>query len=189
MALYGAPIWADSLCGQRNAAAIRRPQRAIAQRVARAYRTVSFAAACVLAGAPPWELEAWVLGRVYDWTAAQRALDRRPDPIERVEVREEAREAITRHRAEDLASATFGRRTLDAIGPVLNGWLDRRHGCLSMHLVQETPKCHHCEAELDTAEHTLEVCPSWAEPRRTLVAVVGDDLDNDLDDRFPDPFH
>ncbi|XP_047041517.1 uncharacterized protein LOC124645705 [Helicoverpa zea] len=165
MALYGAPIWADSLCGRRNAAAIRRPERAIAQRVARAYRTVSFAAACVLAGAPPWDLEAWMLARVYDWTAAQRALDRRPDPIEREEVREQAREAITRHWAEDLASATFGRRTLDAIGPVLNGWLDRRHGCLSMH-----------PAEVDTAEHTLEVCPSWAEPRRILVAVDGDDL-------------
>ncbi|XP_047034977.1 uncharacterized protein LOC124641013 [Helicoverpa zea] len=136
MALYGAPIWAVSLCRRRNAAAIRRPQRVIAQRVARAYRTVSFAAACVLAGTPPWELEAWVLARVYDWKAAQRALDRHPDPIEREEVREEAREITTGHWAEDLASATFGRRTLDAIGPVLNGWLDRRHGCLSMRLVQ-----------------------------------------------------
>ncbi|XP_063892941.1 uncharacterized protein LOC135117500 [Helicoverpa armigera] len=88
---------ADSLCRRRNAAAIRRPQRVIAQRVARAYRTVSFAAACVLAGTPPWELEAWVLARVYDWKAAQRALDRHLDPIEREEVREEAREIITGH--------------------------------------------------------------------------------------------
>ncbi|PZC75622.1 hypothetical protein B5X24_HaOG205898 [Helicoverpa armigera] len=86
MALYGAPIWADSLSSRVNAAAIRRPQRAIAQRVARAYRTVSFAAACVLAGTPPWELEAWVLARVYDWTVAQKALNRRPDPIEKEEM-------------------------------------------------------------------------------------------------------
>ncbi|XP_063894325.1 uncharacterized protein LOC135117866 [Helicoverpa armigera] len=54
------------------------------------------------------------------------------------------------------------------------------HGCFGAYLHrigrEETPKCHHCEAEVDTAEHTLEVCPSWAEPRRTLVAVVGDDL-------------
>ncbi|PZC82477.1 hypothetical protein B5X24_HaOG210226 [Helicoverpa armigera] len=41
---------------------------------------------------------------------------------------------------------------------------------------EETPKCHHCAAEVDTAEHTLEVCPSRAESRRTLVAEVGDDL-------------
>ncbi|PZC77701.1 hypothetical protein B5X24_HaOG203068 [Helicoverpa armigera] len=116
------------------------------------------------------------------------------NPTEKEEVREEAREAITLHWAEDLASATYGRWTLDAIGPVLNGWLDRRHGCLSMRLVQvlsghgcfgsylhrigreETPQCHHCEATVDTAEHTLQVCPSWAEPRRALMAVVGNDL-------------
>ncbi|KAF9405497.1 hypothetical protein HW555_013797 [Spodoptera exigua] len=36
---------------------------------------------------------------------------------ERENVREEVREAITRHWAEELASAAFGRRTLDAIGP------------------------------------------------------------------------
>ncbi|XP_026743655.1 uncharacterized protein LOC113505237 [Trichoplusia ni] len=108
--------------------------------------------------------------------------------------REEAREAITQHWADDLASATFGRRTLDAIGPVLKDWLDRRHGCLSLRLVQvlsghgcfgsylhrigreETPQCHHCEAAVDTAEHTLEVCPSWDAPHRTLMSAVGDDL-------------
>ncbi|KAF9406267.1 hypothetical protein HW555_013303 [Spodoptera exigua] len=66
-----------------------KPQRAIAQRVARAYRTVGFAAACALAGTPPWELEAWVLTRVYDWTAEQRALNRSPGPRERENVREE----------------------------------------------------------------------------------------------------
>ncbi|PZC83652.1 hypothetical protein B5X24_HaOG207179 [Helicoverpa armigera] len=114
--------------------------------------------------------------------------------IEKEEVREEAREAITLHWAEDLASAIYGRWTLDAVGPVLNGWLNRWHGCLSMRLVQvlsghgcfgsylhrigreENPKCHHCEATVDTAEHTLQVCSSWAVPRRALMAVVGNDL-------------
>ncbi|XP_026727786.1 uncharacterized protein LOC113493941 [Trichoplusia ni] len=142
----------------------------------------------------PWELEAWVLVRVYDWTAGQRALNKRPAPIEREEVHEEAREAITQQWAEDLASATFGRQTLDAIGPIPKDWLDRRHGCLSLRLVQvlsgygclgsylhwigreETPQCHHCEAAVDTAKHTLEVCPSWDAPRRTLMSAGGDDL-------------
>ena len=78
MALYGAPIWADSLQRRENATAIRRPQRAIAQRVARAYRSVGFSAACALAGTPPWELEAWVLARVYEWTARRKALGERP---------------------------------------------------------------------------------------------------------------
>ncbi|KAF9405498.1 hypothetical protein HW555_013798 [Spodoptera exigua] len=60
--------------------------------------------------------------QVYDWTAEQRALNRSPALGERENVREEVREAITRHWAEELASAEFGRRTLDAIGP----WHDWR---------------------------------------------------------------
>ncbi|XP_063365305.1 uncharacterized protein LOC134653874 [Cydia amplana] len=40
MALYGAPIWAESL-NARNVALLRRPQRVIATRAIRAYRTVS----------------------------------------------------------------------------------------------------------------------------------------------------
>nr|XP_032513472.1 uncharacterized protein LOC116767321 [Danaus plexippus plexippus] len=158
-----------------NAAALRRSQRAIAQRVAMAYRTVSLAAACALAGTPPWELEAWVLARVYEWTAEQRALGQRPGGSEREAVREEARDAVDQHWTEDLATATFGRRTLDAIGPVLSG-----HGCFGsyFHRIgrEESPSCHQCGAAVDTAEHTLEVCPSWAEPRRALVAAVGNDL-------------
>jgi hypothetical protein len=194
MALYGAPIWADSLHRRENAAAIRRPQRAIAQRVARTYRTVSFAAACALAGTPPWELEAGVLARVYEWTAARRALGERPAPEEREAIRREARAAVVQHWTEDLATAAFGRETLDAIGPVLQDWLDRSHGFLSFRLVQvlsghgcfgkylhrigreETPSCHNCGAAEDTARHTLEVCPSWSEQRRELVAAVGRDL-------------
>lgn len=194
MALYGAPIWADSLNRRENATAIRKPQRAIAQRVARAYRSVGFSAACALAGTPPWELEAWVLARVYEWSAQRRALGERPVTEEREAVRREAKDAIVLHWTEDLAAAAFGRRTLDALGPVLQGWLERSHGFLSFRLVQvlsghgcfgsylhrlgreETPACHDCGAAEDTAQHTLEVCPAWSELRRGLTAVVGQDL-------------
>nr|XP_032512483.1 uncharacterized protein LOC116766651 [Danaus plexippus plexippus] len=41
MALYGAPIWVDSL-GSRSLALLRRPQRILALRVVRAYRTLSY---------------------------------------------------------------------------------------------------------------------------------------------------
>jgi hypothetical protein len=59
MALYGAPVWADTLSA-RNVTLLRRPQRAIALRAARAYRTVSYVGACLLSGSPPWDLEARV---------------------------------------------------------------------------------------------------------------------------------
>ncbi|XP_047535219.1 uncharacterized protein LOC125069709 [Vanessa atalanta] len=60
MALYGAPIWVDALTAD-NRALLRKPQRVIAVRGIRGYRTVSWAAATLLAGDPPWELQAEVL--------------------------------------------------------------------------------------------------------------------------------
>ncbi|XP_047528973.1 uncharacterized protein LOC125065436 [Vanessa atalanta] len=60
MALYGAPIWIDALTAG-NRALLRKPQRVIAVRGIRGYRTVSWTAATLLAGDPPWELQAEVL--------------------------------------------------------------------------------------------------------------------------------
>ncbi len=41
-----------------------------------------------------------------------------------------------------------------------------------------TSGCYHCEDHPeDTVEHTVEVCPAWAEQRRVLrEAIGGDDL-------------
>ncbi|KAL0860240.1 hypothetical protein ABMA27_010547 [Loxostege sticticalis] len=101
MALYGAPVWSDSLHRRENVALLRRPQRAIALRVARAYRTVGSA--------------------------------------------------------------------------VLTG-----HGCFGNYLHkigrEESPSCHECGAAVDSAQHTLAVCPGWEEQRRVLVGAVGQDL-------------
>uniref|UniRef100_A0A2H1VM85 SFRICE_016097 n=1 Tax=Spodoptera frugiperda TaxID=7108 RepID=A0A2H1VM85_SPOFR len=72
-----------------------------------------------LAGTPPLRpLEAWVLARVYGMDGSS-AVGERPAHEVREAVRQEAKEAIVVHWADDLAAAAFGRRTLDAIGPVL----------------------------------------------------------------------
>ncbi|XP_050349534.1 uncharacterized protein LOC126772973 [Nymphalis io] len=55
MALYGVPIWVDALTTQ-NRALLRKPQKVIAVRAIRGYRTVFWIAATLLAGDPPWEL-------------------------------------------------------------------------------------------------------------------------------------
>jgi hypothetical protein len=39
-----------------------------------------------------------------------------------------------------------------------------------------TSICHHCEEEEDTAQHTLEFCPAWEEPRCVLRLTIGDRL-------------
>ncbi|KAL0852483.1 hypothetical protein ABMA28_000650 [Loxostege sticticalis] len=171
MALYGAPVWSDSLHRRENVALLRRPQRAIALRVARAYRTVGSAAACALAGTPPWELEASVLSAVYHWTAEQRARDLRPAPEERGAVRRHAHEDMVRDWEGDLPHGFLTYRLVQ----VLTG-----HGCFGNYLHkigrEESPSCHECGAAVDTAQHTLAVCPGWEEQRRVLVGAVGQDL-------------
>ncbi|KMQ81786.1 reverse transcriptase [Lasius niger] len=55
------------------------------------------------------------------------------------------------------------------------------HGCFGeyLHRVarrEPTTRCHHCDGDRDTAQHTLEVCPAWEERRRVLMEEVGEDL-------------
>jgi len=55
-----------------------------------------------------------------------------------------------------------------------------RHGCFGKYLCrirkERTTQCHHCGGDQDSAQHTLEECPAWAEERRVLVQVIGGDL-------------
>ena len=38
---------------------------------------------------------------------------------------------------------------------------------------EATARCHHCDASVDSARHTLEFCPAWARPRRDLITEIG----------------
>lgn len=194
MALYGAPIWVDALSVQ-NRALLRKPQRVMAVRSVRAYATVSCEAACVLAGTPPWDLDAQMHAAVYRRCAEAKANGIDPDPEEIARLRLRSRRVLLRKWDERLQMPSAGHRTVDAIRPVLKEWVGRRHGALTFHLVQVlsghgcfgrylhrvarrelTPACHHCDSAEDTAEHTLAVCPHWTEPRADLAAAVGNDL-------------
>lgn len=66
VALYGALVWAADLAARRQTKGmLRRVQRKLAVRVVRAYRTVSHAAATVLAGWPPLEFLASMYADTY----------------------------------------------------------------------------------------------------------------------------
>jgi hypothetical protein len=86
-------------------------------------------------------------------------------------------------------------RAVRAIFPNWEAWRDRGgvpltyrmtqvltgHGVFSEYLrrIQRevTSICHHCEEEEeDMAQHTLEFCPAWEEPRRVLRLIIGDRL-------------
>ncbi|XP_033307825.1 uncharacterized protein LOC117209679 [Bombus bifarius] len=50
------------------------------------------------------------------------------------------------------------------------------HGCFGEYLhrigKEANARCHHCDASVDSAQHTLEYCPAWA----YLIAEIGWDL-------------
>jgi hypothetical protein len=54
------------------------------------------------------------------------------------------------------------------------------HGVFGEYLLriqrEVTSICHHCQEEEDTAQHTLEFYPAWAEPRRVLQLVIGESV-------------
>ncbi|XP_050353618.1 uncharacterized protein LOC126775612, partial [Nymphalis io] len=128
MALYGAPIWVDALTA-RNKVLLRRPQRIIAVRVIRGYRTVSWTAATLLAGDPPWELQAEVLAEV-------RSRGDRPGLEEVLRIRTLAQQALIRRWEEDLRSPAAGLATVEAIRPHLSRWVTRKGGTLTFRLTQ-----------------------------------------------------
>lgn len=194
MALYGSPIWYGAL-GSANRTLLRQTQRVIVNRAARAYRTVSYEAGCVLAGMVPWDLEAEALAAVF-WRCA--AVRRAGEPLQWEEVerwREDAGAAALVKWGERLESPQAGLRTVAALQPVLKEWVERRWGSLTYRLVQvlsghgcfgsylyrvarreTTPVCHECGWAEDTAQHTLEECPAWDRERGVLVGHIGPDL-------------
>ncbi|XP_011879609.1 PREDICTED: uncharacterized protein LOC105568485, partial [Vollenhovia emeryi] len=125
-------------------------------------------------------------GRPIRWPANHRARQRL----------RHRRRAIAKWREALVASGnnTPGLRVVEAIGPLLDQWVDRGWGGLSFRMTQvltghgcfghylsrigreQTPGCHHCEAVDDTAQHTLAECPAWADERAVLVHEVGQDL-------------
>ncbi|TLM46192.1 reverse transcriptase family protein, partial [Acinetobacter baumannii] len=126
MALYGAPVWAEPRNRATMARFLRRPQRTVAIRVIRGYRTVSFEAACVLAGTPPWELEAESLAADYRWRSELRARGVARVPESELRARKaHSRRSVLESWSRRLANPTWGLRTVEAVYPVFDDWVNR----------------------------------------------------------------
>ena len=169
---------------------LRRVQRRMALRVIRAYRTVSTETAITLAGMIPFDHLARAYSEAY-WesrdssTSTQDPLANQESPKERA-----IRRARTRWKQE-LTSRAAEKR---AIGAILPKWEEAGpgaltykitqiltgHGCFGEYLrrtgAEKTASCHHCDAELDTAQHTLAECRAFEEQRRRLIGVIGRSL-------------
>lgn len=87
-----------------------------------------------------------------------------------------------------------GVRTVTALLPSFDEWLDRRFGQLSFHMTQlltghgcfgtylfrigkaGSPVCTFCQEEEDSPEHTLQRCQEWESEREMLTSMIGEDL-------------
>ncbi|XP_063371136.1 uncharacterized protein LOC134659423 [Cydia amplana] len=143
----------------------------------------------------PWELDAQVLAEAHRQRVRRRAQNEFPAPEE---LREECRQAQMRMRdrwKNDLEDSPYGVRTIGALLPSFDQWLERAHGKIGFRLTQVmtghgcfghylhrirrevSTVCHECGDPDGTAQHTLEACSRWAQERRTLIGAIGvDDL-------------
>ncbi|KMQ91066.1 reverse transcriptase [Lasius niger] len=166
---YGAPVWSDALQASKSAQrSLRRVQRTLAIRVISAYRTVSCDAASLLARIPPLYMAAALRKRVYE-----RSSDLKEETIGRESL---PRKLGTRNTLSWLDSGSCTSRIPDY--GMLTG-----HGSFNHYLHRIGKRldesCWHCDAELDTVEHTIQECPAWEESKallRTRLRTPGEAL-------------
>ena len=181
--LYGAEVWADAMNVWKYRRRIASIQRRCALRVVCAYRTVSEAAALVVAGVIPIDLLAKERKAIYE-----KKLN---EPQERWNIMklEERRRTLLAWQVRWCNEET-GRWTARLIGEV-QSWLGRKHGEVNFYLTQfltahghfnaylyrmdllDSPVCVYCEGAEDSAEHTFFACGRWAQERRALEATLG----------------
>nr|XP_012236062.1 PREDICTED: uncharacterized protein LOC105680171 [Linepithema humile] len=201
VSLYGAQIWAGDLVANKRAfALVKRADRRMVIKVARCYRTVLYVAATTLARVLPLDLVAKSRAKSYRCAIKVGRSGISPENISRKVAKEKARArkwALRewQHRlSEHNIPGLPGLRTVEAIQPCLLEWVGRRgggvsfriaqvftgHGCFGDYLCRigkkPTTRCHHYAAGQDSAQHTLELCPAWADERWVLVEVVDEDL-------------
>ena len=194
MMIYGARIWAtEEALSRQNIQLLRRVQRRMALRVIRAYRTVSTETAIILAGMIPFDHLARAYSESY-WesrdssTPTQDLRANQESPKERA-----TRRALTRWKQE-LRSRAAEKRAIGSILPKREEWAEKGpgaltyrvtqiltgHGCFGEYLrrigAEKTASCHHCDAELDTAQQTIAECIAFEEQRGRLIAVIGRSL-------------
>lgn len=179
--LYASPVWCSSLVFQNHRNTILGPQRRMALRVARAYRTVSTAAILVIASCTPVHLIARGRGE------ARRLAESGVAPPVAMRIVDEL--VWSWWQAEWSEEEGVGQWTKRLI-PSVRSWVNRRHGSISYHLAQlltghgcfqqylfrfarvTGPECVSCGQPSDCAEHTFFDCDRWYARRRALEVSV-----------------
>ncbi|XP_073956535.1 uncharacterized protein [Choristoneura fumiferana] len=149
-------------------------------------------AACVLAGTPPWDVDAQVMSETY-WSRREARAQggERLAPRELANARRMTEKRIRDRWKDSLEDCRYGTRTIVALLPSFDEWVEREIGAISYRMTQVmtghgcfghylhrigreiSTTCHQCAHDDDTAQHTLEVCPAWEPERQALVSALG----------------
>ncbi|XP_071572270.1 uncharacterized protein [Temnothorax nylanderi] len=148
-------------------------------------------------GVPPIKLLAKSYAERYEAVSELRRVRGIDLPRARRALKLRAKETLLQEWKEYLAEPQhkYGRRVIEAVQPVLEEWVEgvkqrfvafhavqviTGHGCFGDYLhrigKERTARCHYCPVAVDTAQHTLKICPRWEEERRVLRAAIGQDL-------------
>jgi len=189
--LYAAPVWSAAVTASaKSTAALLRPQRLVALRVIRAYRTVLDEAAFALALMPPADLLAQERTRMR--THRTQPLPPGAPPTDLVALRTEEREGtldLWQRRWLFSPKAQWTRRLI----PDVRRWVRRPlpkipltyrmtqsltgHGCFQHYLNRMgRAGSSMCGSAVDTAEHTLLDCEYWEPFRGELSERLGQRL-------------
>lgn len=178
MAINGALVWCNAFVAtSHNSQLLHKEQRKMAIRVARAYGTIPWRAACLLASSPSWIYVAQSLTDTYDWkeelTRGGKSVTRNGGGKEKVSktrrVRTLAEQTAfcqgwpnggqgSRARAERMGVKGPWRPLLPPDAGALRARLLR--GVSASEGWEASTKCYYCLEEKDTAQHTLAECPA-----------------------------
>ncbi|GAB1869277.1 Reverse transcriptase [Camponotus japonicus] len=157
-------------------------------RVIAAYKTVAQDAAAIISRIPPYYLTAEARKRAYERIRDLKIAREWTKKEEKVIIREEVGNSFNKWKEYLLTRSAAGVRTREAILPVWDEWMFRRHGNVGFHITQmftghgvfysylrrigrvTTDRCPHCATgEVDTVDHTLIVCNAWMEEREDML--------------------
>ena len=180
--MYGAPIWYAATAHESYVRAMKSAHRLASLRVCCAFRTVSNAAASVIAGRMPIALQAKKAAAVRNLRKMQVADRSR---------RAEAEANLLMQCQQEWDESPSGRWTHSLI-PNLGCWLKRKHGepnyyvtqfltghgCFREYLYKykhvEHPFCLFCVDHIENVEHVFTECPRFNSGRLALEQVLNE---------------
>lgn len=184
--LYAAPAWADNMAYARHRNTVDSAQRKETKQETCAYRTISAAAACVIAGSPPAHLLVQERKRIWDRRGQVRTGPRTHNTTRKVKA-EEREETMRRWQQEwNTTETSEWRRQLIRD---INKWCAKKgeknyyvtqalsgHGCFNAYLkrfgLQRNARCYACGTH-DDAKYVIFDCRAGMDARKELHDTEG----------------